>query len=137
MTLQLWYDSTQQPFESDPANEDWGDARALWDKLKASGKAQCQEMDTSTLSDEEREEGYWKAVVPTQRYACRGYAIRQVFGSQRKGAGPHFGRGVPALLVYKAEGKYPTDVYPHRERTGVFTIYSYLKDLLSELGVVD
>ena len=29
MILEVWFDSTQQPFESDPANKGWDDIKAF------------------------------------------------------------------------------------------------------------
>lgn len=54
--------------------------------------------------------------------------VSQVFGSARKGGGPYFGRGVPALLVYQF-GE-PIGIYPHeRQDDSYVRIREYLEEL--------
>lgn len=79
-----------------------------------------------TLSAEERHSLYFDAVAATQRAGAR-YRIREVFGSRRRGGGPFFGSGIPALLA-EEEGS-TVDVYPHQDARTTVTIRNYLEGM--------
>ena len=86
-------------------------------------------VDGDVLPEEERVRSYFEGAS----VAVRDKTIRvsPVFGSARKGGGPHFGRGVPALLVYQF-GE-PIGVYPHERQDGSHaTIREYLEELKAE-----
>ncbi len=55
------------------------------------------------------------------------YQLKEVFGSRRKGGGPYFGSGIPALLV--EEDGSAVDVYPHQKAAATLTIRRYLEDI--------
>ncbi|HWP63318.1 MAG TPA: hypothetical protein VNO86_07605, partial [Candidatus Binatia bacterium] len=61
----------------------------------------------------------------------RRYSVRRAFGTRRHG-GLHFGRGVPALLVYETEAGVPTEVYPHHEGERVVTVRDALVHILQD-----
>ena len=86
-------------------------------------------VDGDALPEEERVRSYFEGAS----VAVRDKTIRvsPVFGSARKGGGPHFGRGVPALLVYQF-GE-PIGVYPHERQDGSHaTIREYLEELRAD-----
>ncbi len=129
MTLKLVCHSHTQPLAS-PENGgfDLPAIRGIFRRLESLGVS-WEIVDTVTMSDEQLENLYIEATLPTARTK---YQVRQVFGSKRH-AGFLFGRGVPALLVYEDAKQYPADVYPHRRGTRTVTIRAFLEELLSRL----
>jgi len=85
-----------------PDNEgfDLLEIRAILQRLEELGVS-SEIVDMRTKSDEDRENLYLEATLPT---AHKKYRVRQVFGSKRH-AGYLFGRGVPALLVSSAKNR--------------------------------
>ncbi|GBC78033.1 hypothetical protein HRbin08_01519 [bacterium HR08] len=127
MYLELYYDPTCEIFRTDPANEGFPEVPRLIEEVRQKG-IEVEIMDTGKMSEGERREAYEKAAVLAVR---KKYRVRQVFGSRRYGYGPDFGKGVPALLVYKEKGdQYPEDVYPHEREGKIFTIKEFLEQLL-------
>ena len=102
--------------------------RGIFRRLESLG-VPCEIVDTMTMSDEQLENLYIEATLPTARAK---YRVRQVFGSKRH-AGFLFGRGVPALLVYEDAKPYPADVYPHWRGSRTVTIRAFLEELLNTL----
>jgi len=84
-----------------------------------------QFVDTTTMTDHERQTEYMRAVQPS---VLKKYRIRQVFGSRRN-AGFMFGRGVPALLVHGSSSGAAEDVFPHEESGRLVTINEFLSRL--------
>lgn len=84
-----------------------------------------QIVDTTSMTDHERQTEYMRAVQPS---VLKKYRIRQVFGSRRN-AGFMFGRGVPALLVQDSSGSVAEDVFPHEESGRLVTIHEFLSRL--------
>jgi hypothetical protein len=85
-----------------------------------------EEVDLSMCDEEKRRALYEQAAAAAVRSRCR---IRELFGSRRRGYGPHFGREAPALLVYRGEERIPAEVYPCRRRGRVMSIRDFLKGL--------
>jgi len=82
-------------------------------------------VDTTAMSDHERQTEYIRAVLPS---VLKKYRIRQVFGSRRH-AGFMFGRGVPALVIQVPSGEMAEDVFPHEESGRIVTIHEFLSRL--------
>jgi hypothetical protein len=120
MKLKFCYSSKVKPFE--------GRISAIFELLKQLEKRgiECEYVDTNGLSHSSLQEIYIDAVTPSVR---KKYGIRRVFGTRRQ-SGIFFGKQVPALLVYEAHGRYPTDVYPHVERGRTVTVEEYLRMML-------
>jgi len=100
----------------------------------ASEVVESEVIDIHGMADEQLE--YWRDQA-TAASVWRHQAIRQASGTRRHGGLPHFGRQVPALLVYEGDETIPLAVYPHSEtrrdtRTD-FTIEGYLDDLIASL----
>ena len=129
MSLKLVCHSRTQPLAS-PDNEglDLAEIRDIFRRLEPLGVL-WEIVDTMTMSEEQLENLYIEATLPTARTK---YRVRQVFGSKRH-AGFLFGRGVPALLVYEPGRPHPADVYPHRRGARTVTIRAFLQDLLKTL----
>ena len=129
MTLKLICRSHTQPLAL-PGNGGFElpAIRGIFRRLESLGVS-WEIVDTMTMSDEELQNLYIEATLPTARAK---YQVRQVFGSKRH-AGFLFGRGVPALLVYEPGRPHPADVYPHRRGTRTVTIRGFLEDLLKTL----
>ena len=85
-----------------------------------------EEVDLSKQDEEKRRALYEQAAAAAVRSRCR---IRELFGSRRRGYGPHFGREAPALLVYRGEERIPAEVYPCHRRGRVMSIRDFLKGL--------
>lgn len=103
----FYYDPNVQPLSS-PVNEGFDDALQTAKKLQQKG-ASIQLVDTSQLSQQELQEGYFHAVTAS---VVKKYKIRQVFGSKRR-SGWLFGGGVPALLVYRKGSQFPDSEIVH------------------------
>lgn len=122
MILQYYFSSAHQPFSNDPANAGLDEVPSLLEHAEAFS-FQVEQIDTANWSDQQRSELYsmtMKAILarpPRERYA-----IREVFGSRRRGMGPYFGREVPALLVLEEECKQILEVYPHRRKGQIVTV---------------
>lgn len=89
---------------------------------------------TAPVTDDARAQAYGIAAA----YASRlGIQISRVFGSRHHSGVDHFGREVPALLVYESENGALVDVYPHsHRRDSVDTpILEYLASLSLSGGV--
>jgi len=131
MYIELYFDPNCKVFEApEPENEGFLAVPGLVEELQRRG-IQIEVKDTGRMTEEERQEAYWKATTATRR---KKFKIRQIFGSQRQGGGPYFGKQVPALLVYKEKGaSYPEDVYPHEEKGEIVTIKELLDQLLDEV----
>ena len=128
MILKLYYSTKHQPLDA-PANEGFHEVTNLLWLLEKKG-VNHEIIDTDSLSEEEMQEAYLAAVVPS---VFKKFGIRRVFGSRRR-SGWLFGRGAPALLVYEEGEEYPSDVYPHDMGQGkVRTIRSFLYDLQTSL----
>lgn len=123
MHLRLYYNSTEEPMDT-PANEGIANAFAL---LKEAGEKgiECEWINTSKISEEDRMHAYFDAVGPS---VLKKYRIRQVFGSRRN-SGWLFGKGVPALIVIDT-AKRPEDVYPRNEAGRLVTIKEFLQELV-------
>jgi len=129
MYLELYYGPNGEIYTT-PANEGFSEVPGLMEKLHEKG-IEVETKDTGRMTEEERQEAYWKAARVAVR---KKYKVRQVFGSRRQGGGPYFGKQVPALLVYGEKGAlYPEDVYPHEEKGTTVTIAEFLEQLLSGL----
>jgi hypothetical protein len=87
-----------------------------------------KDIDGDALSGDQRSHAYGDAVAAVA-HAGNTYSIRTVFGSHAHGGGDHFGKSVPALLVYSPDDQ-PIGVYPHRLPDGIYmTIQQYLDSL--------
>lgn len=108
---------------SSPENEGFDRERALALLHAAEAQGDSYEVVFSDdLSDSERERLYIYEAIPAAGNRMR---IRRVFGSNRAGGGPCFGKEVPALLV--SEGARGVAVYPNETQRQVQTIMHYLE----------
>ena len=89
---------------------------------------EVQIVDTTSMSDHERQNEYMRAVWPS---VLKKYRIRQIFGSRRN-AGFMFGRGVPALVIQSSSGAVAEDVFPREEAGRIVTIYEFFARLPAE-----
>ena len=129
MYFELYFDPNCKIFEV-PENEGFASVPSLVEELQRRG-IQIEVKDTGSMTEEKHQEAYRKAIIPATR---KKYRIRQIFGSRGRGGGPDFGKGVPALLVYRdREAPYPDDVYPHEERGKTVTIKEFLEQFLRGL----
>ena len=111
----------------DPANAGYDDAeiRSLLQGAATRGHS-FEVVDSDELSDDDRERRYFEAGV---RAAALRIRLSSHFGSGRESGVSHFGRQVPALLVYDREGGTLVDVYPHSRAGGLLiTIADFLTD---------
>lgn len=122
MELELYYDSTVEPFVSAEFNT--ADVFRLLDEAKGMGIV-VRIYDTAGWNHDMVREVYLKACVPAIR---KKYKIKNIFGKRGSG-GLFFGRQIPALLVIK-DGK-PINVYPHREGGRLITISEFLENLVA------
>jgi hypothetical protein len=122
LTLELYYDSTVDPF-AEPGF-DIEEVERLLEALKARG-VEVKIVDTAGWSREMLREVFERA--------CRGGgSSRNIFGPKRR-RGWFFGREVPALLLIR--GGKVIDVYPRRRDGKTETIMSCLQTLLRQLEV--
>jgi hypothetical protein len=122
MYLELYFDPGGQVFDQ-PENAGFSEVPGLLENLRQRG-IQVDVRNTGEMTEEERQAAYRKAVAVAIKSK---YKIRQVFGSRRRGGGLHFGKEVPALLVYQERGDpNAQDVYPHDENGRIITIREYL-----------
>jgi len=123
--LVLLYNSAVKPWEADI-----GRILGYLSTLCARGM-DCESLDVAGTA-EEKLDGWRDEAVKAS--VLRKQGIRQVFGARGKGGLPHFGREVPALLVYTDGEKMPVAVFPHSERRGPerkeISIEGFLKELL-------
>jgi hypothetical protein len=96
-------------------------------KERHAGVYDYEIIDTSTLSDQNLEDLYTEAMVPS---IMKKYQIRQLFGSKKYSASV-FGKQQPALLVYD-KSKYPMDTFPHINKAQKITIREHLEELLRD-----
>lgn len=108
------------------------DVAALLERVGARG-IPVEVLDTSGWDARKLEEAYGLAVLPAVVRHSRDYSVRRVFGTRRRG-GVFFGRGVPALLVFREGNRFPADVYPHDDRGRPVTIRDFLQELLAQEG---
>ena len=121
ITLELYYDSTVEPFAEPEFNME--KIQQLLKTLMVK-KVKVKIVDTAGWSREMLYEVFKKA--------CRkDKTLGDIFSSKQR-RGWFFGREVPALLVIR--GKKIVDVYPRRRGNNIETIASYLQALLMELG---
>jgi len=122
ITLELYYDSTVEPFAEPEFNME--KIQQLLKTLIEKKKVRVKIVDTAGWSREMLYEVFKKA--------CRkDKSLGDIFSSKQR-RGWFFGREVPALLIIR--GKKIVDVYPQRRDNNVETIASYLQALLMELG---
>jgi hypothetical protein len=128
MKLEFYWAGEEQLFGV-PANEGIEEALGLLSSIPHDESVLVEIVDTNELSEERIREVYSKACTPA---IWKHIGIRRVFGTKRRGDGPFFGREVPALLVYEAGERHPSDVYPHQKpgKGPVVTI----RDFLSAFG---
>jgi len=121
--LELYYDTTVEPFESPAFNS----ARVLdlLIKIQSAG-FKVRIIDTAGWSREMLMEQYRSLRTPRGRK-------NDIFGPPKK-RGWFFGREVPALVVYSAPNE-PVDVYPHHEDSHIITVEDFLGRLL-DTGVI-
>jgi hypothetical protein len=125
--LRYYHSSQHDPVE-DRANRGLEDVPILLGRAGQVG-ANAEDVDTAKMTEEDRFDYYSRhAVVPS--FVNR-YAIRQVFGSRRRG-GTFFGREIPALIVMANGDKSPIDVYPHQEGGNIVTIRDFLVSFMKE-----
>ena len=124
----LYYDSTKRPL-ADGRNAEFDEALEFARGLHGRG-APVEIVDTAQPGHYDLNDAYLEAVSAS---VYKQYPIRQVFGS-KKHSGWLFGRGVPALLVYTPEKRFPEDVYPHGSWDQICTIRDFLRDFEGELG---
>jgi len=110
-------------FKNDSANEGLGEALERLRELSRHGAIQLEE--NNSLSDEELVDLYYDEVMPHSVRTKVG--LRKVYGSARKSGAAHFGKGVPALLLY--ENDTLVDIYPRRERDREVTISDFVATL--------
>jgi hypothetical protein len=92
------------------------------DRLRSAGHT-CDIVNSDGLSEEERTKRYFRAVGG----AGNRYSVSALYGSRRRGGGPYFGKGVPALIVF--DGSEAVDVYHHEVGGDVQTIRGYVDSL--------
>jgi hypothetical protein len=124
MRLELFYDSTVEPFQREAFDQHR--IFELLNKLKKKGM-EITITDTASWNSSMLYETYLKAVTPS---VYKRYSIRKVFGTTRE-SGRYFGRQVPALLVH--ENDSVIDVYPHDEKRSIVTIIEFLEELIAKL----
>jgi len=124
MELELYYDTTVEPFASAGFNA----ARVfeLLSRIKEAGIT-VRVYDTAGWDHTMLREVYLKACVPA---ILKKYGIKNIFGKRGR-RGLFFGRQTPALLV--VENGRVTDVYPRREGDRFVTISDFLEGLLAGL----
>ena len=131
MTKQLvfLYDSTIEPW-----SVDFQAIQSYLTELQAKG-IKSELLDTKEMPEEALE--HWREEA-TAAAIWRHQRIRQVFGSQKRGRLPYFGKQVPALLVYEEGESVPVAVYPHSEKRGQkhtdFSIEGFLEEFVNALG---
>ncbi len=128
-----YYFSAEQPIR-DECNAGIEEVRSLLDRVQGL-RVSVESVDTSGSSEEEMAGAYASAVVPAVHRHSKEYSVRRAFGTRKRG-GIFFGRGVPALLIYRAGGEIPVDVFPHYEGTRAVTIRDFLLRLLKNPGEV-
>jgi hypothetical protein len=128
MRVRLYYSSDHTPL-SVPYNKGFelNEVLDLLKELERQSRLVYETVDTSELSDHDLREAYIAAMAPAIIKGRTGYNIKRVFGSRRL-SGIHFGKGIPALLVYE-ESEHPRDVYPHRLGQIPITIKEFLENL--------
>ena len=128
MILRL-YQSTKHRLLDIPCNKDFDNVENLLKLLSRKGIT-VEIINMDSLSEADTLKAYSDAVMPS---VSKKFGIRRVFGSRRR-SGWLFGKGVPALLVYKEDEGYPIDVYPHDEGQGrIRTVKEFLFDLQTQL----
>ncbi len=121
ITLELYYDSTVEPFAEPEFNME--KIQQLLKTLMVK-KVKVKIVDTAGWSREMLYEVFKKA--------CRkDKTLGDIFSSKQR-RGWFFGREVPALLIIR--GKKIVDVYPQKGDNSIKTIAGYLQALLMELG---
>jgi len=125
MRLELYYDSTVEPFRSAPFQRNR--IFKLLSRIKGKG-VQVAVIDTADWNRNMRYEIYLRCINPS---VYKRYRIRNVFGTARE-SGRYFGRQVPALLVY--ENDDVIDVYPHDEKRRIISIGEFLEQLVEKLS---
>jgi hypothetical protein len=123
------FSSGISPFREE-ANAGLEEVPGLLEEARRQG-IDVEEVDLSKQDEEKRRGLYEQAAAVAIRSHC---GIRKIFGSRRRGYGPHFGREVPALLVYRGEERIPAEVYPCRQKGRVMSIRDFLKGLLEGEG---
>lgn len=121
MRLELYYDSTVEPFRKAAFNHE--EIFKLINMAKSRGIG-VTIIDTANWDISMLYEIYLRAVIPSVQ---KRYRIRKVFGTARD-SGRYFGRQIPALLVY--EDDRVLDVYPHEEGRRITPITEFLEGLL-------
>jgi len=124
MKIELYYDSTVEPFRREAFN--WHKILELLDLAKKRG-VEVNMTDTAGWNSGMIYEIYLRAVTTSVR---KRYSIRRVFGTARE-SGRYFGRQVPALLVYEDDSI--VDVYPRDERRRIVTIIEFLEGFVANL----
>jgi hypothetical protein len=122
MKLVYYFSSKRQPIAID-RNEGVDDAPKLLKRLDAKGH-RVEMKDTAGMTEQQRNKAYISSIVPA---VYRHYELRKMFGSNRI-SGCFFGAEVPALLV--TDGDSVGDTYPHRKGDRIFTIHSFLRELV-------
>ncbi|MGH2613228.1 MAG: hypothetical protein ACRDFB_09320 [Rhabdochlamydiaceae bacterium] len=97
----------------------------LLDKLKKSKKLDYEIVDTSKMTEKERQNAYGKVIGPS---VYNKYEVRRVFGTNRQ-SGLLFGKEQPALLV---EGDV-WEIFPHRKSGREVSIEKFLENLSKSL----
>jgi len=120
------HDPSVAPIET-PENEGFAEALALFTTLQQGG-VPIEVVNTTQLDERVLQDRYLHAVAAS---VVKKYRIRQVFGSRRR-SGWLFGKGVPALLVYKEWSQYPEDVYPHNNAGRIVTIKDFLESTINK-----
>lgn len=127
-----YYASSQDEPLADECNVGIEEVAHLLERVRSLG-LDVEFVDTSGWSEDERAEAYSLAATPAVVRHSKTYSVRRAFGTRRRG-GEFFGRGVPALVVYRGAGGLPTDVYPHYEGDRPVTIRDFLRRLLEDPG---
>ena len=127
--LVFLYDSTIEPW-----SVDFQAIQRYLTELQAKG-VKSELLDTKDMPAEELD--HWREEA-TAAAVWRHQRIRQVFGSQKRGRLPYFGKQVPALLVYEEGESVPVAIYPHSEKRGQkhtdFSIEGFLEEYVNALG---
>jgi hypothetical protein len=116
-------DEARKPFVGE-RNEGIEAVPELLKRLQARG-AEVEFIDTAHLNEKARIESYTRVALPA---VYRHYEVKRMLGSNRH-SGCFFGAEVPALLV--RDDDTVGDTYPHRKGDRIFTIHSFLANLLA------
>jgi len=121
LIIELYYDSTVEPFETPQFN--LKEVERLLKILKKFG-VEIKIVDTAGWSRKMLSETF-------KQISAKEKSFQEVFGSKKR-KGWFFGREVPGVLII--QGKQSVEVYPRIEKNGIKTVEDGLKKLVRSLG---